>query len=224
MNNLAIIPARGGSKRIPQKNIKPFLGKPIIAYSIEVALKSGLFSDVIVSTDDEKIAEISAEYGASIPFMRSQKNSDDFATLNDVFKEIKAFYEQRNSAFDTYCMILPTAPLITINFLREAFNHLIDSDLKSIRPVVEFNYPVQRAFRMIDNRVSFINPQYAHTRSQDLEKAFHDAGMFYFIKNDCQMTDEPKGGFKIPPLYAQDIDDESDWKLAEFKYDYLFGR
>lgn len=223
MNNLAIIPARGGSKRIPKKNIKDFLGKPIIAYSIETALSSGLFKEVMVSTDDEEIAKIAIAYGAKIPFLRSKENANDFATLNDVFLEVKEWYLNQNMTFDSYCILLPTSPLLTVKLLKEGYHFLQKTDFDSVRPVVQFNYPVQRAQKLSDGKIEFMYPEHEKTRSQDLEPAYHDAGMFYFIKNECDMT-KNRGAFEINSIFAQDIDDETDWKKAEFKFNYISNK
>ena len=221
MRNLAIIPARGGSKRIPNKNIRDFLGKPIIAYSIEVAIESGLFEEVMVSTDSTEIASIARDYGAKVPFVRSEKSANDIATLNDVYLEVFAAYQKQEVTFDNYCLILPTAPFISKKLIQKAFNLLLSSAFDSVRPVVPFEYPVQRAFKMKDSKVDFIYPEYANTRSQDLEKAYHDAGMFYFIKAGKPMGGSNRGAFEIDPLLAQDIDEEADWRMAEFKYKFL---
>ena len=220
--SICIIPARGGSKRIPKKNIKGFLGKPIIAYSIQVALESGIFDEVIVSTDSQEIKNIALEYGATVPFMRSVKNADDFATLNDVFLEIKQKYNNLGVEVSTYCLILPTAPLISIELLNEGLDFFRQSTFDSVRPVVEFPYPIQRAQRLDEGQVSFINHQFARTRSQDLEPAYFDAGMFYIIKGDKDFTAN-KGAFIINPILAQDIDNLTDWKIAEFKYSFLYS-
>lgn len=224
MKNLAIIPARGGSIRIPKKNIKIFLGKPIIAYSIEIALKSGLFDSVMVSTDDDEIAGIAKKYGADIPFLRSETTSNAFAPLNDVVKEVKKEYEKRNIIFDNICLILPTAPLIKIENLQKGFDLLINSDFDSVRPVVPFGFPVQRAFLLDDS--SEVRPMYPDEfpkRSQDLQKTYHDSGQFYWIKGNKDLS-EKKGAFEIPEYEAQDIDNENDWKLAELKYRLLFDK
>ena len=221
MNNLAIIPARGGSKRIPRKNIRNFLGKPIIAYSIETAINSGLFKEVMVSTDDKEIAKVAKQYGATIPFMRSNKNADDFATLNDVFLEVENWYKQNGRIFDAYCLILPTAPLITVELLKKGAELLISSVFDSVRPVVRFGYPIQRAVKLEDGKISFFYPEFYKSRSQDLEPSFHDAGMFYFIMSGKSLIDENKGGLKIEETYAQDIDSSSDWEFAEIKYNHL---
>lgn len=221
MNNLAIIPARGGSKRIPKKNIRPFLGKPIIAYSIEIALKSGLFNEVMVSTDSVEIAEVAQQYGAKVPFLRSVSNANDYATLNDVYLEVVNWYKNRNRDFENYCVILPTSPLLRSEILINGYELLSNSTFDSVRPIVRFDYPIQRAFKLTNGLVDFINPEHAKTRSQDLEPAYHDSGMFYFIKSDCQMSSNNKGAFEIEAQYVQDIDNESDWVIAELKYNAL---
>jgi pseudaminic acid cytidylyltransferase len=218
MKTLALIPARGGSKRIPHKNIKPFLGKPIIAYSIEVAKKSGLFDEIIVSTDDKKIAEVAIQYGASVPFMRSKKTSDDHTPLNDVFLEVINKYKELGKEFDYTCMILPTAPFITVENLKKGFDLLTNSTFYSVRPIVKFDFPIQRAFRLKENgEVEPMFPEFFPKRSQDLEPSYHDAGQFYWIKEDKGII-ENQGGFEISSNFAQDIDTTEDWEIAEMKY------
>lgn len=220
--NLAIIPARGGSKRIPRKNIKNFFGKPIIAYSIELALNSGLFDEVMVSTDDEEIAEIAKQYGASIPFFRSQKTSDDFATLSDVIEEVKIEYFNINKHFDTICLILPTAPFISTADLFKSYELLNNDSVDSVRPIVKFHYPIQRAYRQKQSGlIEMIQTEYMHTRSQDLEPAFHDAGMFYTMKWDKGLVGNKKYAFEISGMKCHDIDTLEDWEIAEFKYQLL---
>jgi pseudaminic acid cytidylyltransferase len=219
MSNIAIIPARGGSKRIPRKNVKDFLGKPIIAYSIEIAKKSGLFSEVIVSTDDEGIAAIARNYGAVVPFLRSANNSSDSAPLADVIDEVRDIYQGRHIEYDNICLLFATAPLITIRNLKLGFDKLHEKDVEFIGPVVPFSYPIQRAIK-INNKseVEMFYPEYREYRSQDLEVAFHDAGQFYWMKYDTGMRSSIKYGFRISPLDAQDIDNQDDWILAEMKY------
>lgn len=224
MNNIAIITARGGSKRIPRKNIKEFLGKPIIAYSIETALKTSLFSEVMVSTDDEEIAEIAQKYGAKVPFMRSAKNSDDYATTRDVLCEVISQYKTIGKNFEYVCCIYPTAPLIQPQSVIKAFNILKKSDADMIIPIVRFSYPVQRAYKLSgNNEIHFVYPEYANTRSQDLEPIFHDSGSFYWYTKDffTSHTNIKRLGYELSDLEVQDIDNLADWKMAELKYQVL---
>lgn len=221
MKNLAVIPARGGSKRIPGKNIRDFLGKPIIAYSIETALKSDLFEEVMVSTDEEEIAEVAKRYGADVPFMRSADTADDYATLSDVMEEVKTCYKTENKAFDYICCILATAPLMRMSDLVKGYEMIVQSDADSVRPVVEFPYPIQRALKLNNGRIEMFNKEHARTRSQDLEPAYYDAAQFYWMKFEKGLLGDIKTGFEIPKQYAQDIDDEQDWKIAEIKYKAL---
>lgn len=223
MKSLAIITARGGSKRIPRKNIKEFLGKPILAYSIEAALKSGKFSEVMVSTDDEEIKEVAIKYGAKVPFLRSEKTANDFATTNDVLLEVLDEYEKRGEKFDMAACIYPTAPFITAERLAEAFDKLLASTADILIPVVSFSYPIQRAMVERNERLVFEHPEYLDSRSQDLEKHFHDAGQFYFFKPEgFRKSGKLMVGdiipFELSELEVQDIDNETDWKLAELKY------
>jgi len=221
MVNLAIIPARGGSKRIPKKNIKDFLGKPIIAYSIEVALKSGLFDEVMVSTDSEEIAEIAKKYGANVPSLRSTDNSGDFANIPAVVEEVKSAYSQKNEFFSYICCLFPTSPFITVDLLKRSLEKLKISNADSIRPIVKFSFPIQRSFRLIGDRIEFMYPEYEAARSQDLEAAYHDAGMFYWMKSDTCFKGENRLGIEIPEDTCQDIDNDMDWKLAELKYQIM---
>lgn len=223
MKSFAIIPARGGSKRIPGKNIRNFLGKPVIAYSIEMALQSGLFSEVMVSTDDKEIAEIAIKYGASVPFMRSAQNSGDHATISDVLKEVLGEYKNRGQEFELFCCIFSTAPLIRIERLKEAYNLCISGNYDSVFPVLNFGYPIQRGLKMSDGKVSMLWPENLNVRSQDLAPAYHDSGQFYWMKTDAFLkkgavfTDN-SGAIVIPESEAQDIDTEEDWKMAELKW------
>jgi len=224
--NLCIIPARGGSKRIPRKNIKEFLGKPIIAYSIEAAIKSNLFEEVMVSTDDEEIAEIAKQYGAKVPFMRSKKNADDFASTVDVIVEVIEQYMGMDRYFDTICCIYPTAPFTTVGKLKEAYSKMIEDNYDAVFPVLPFSYPIQRALRIEKNKTIFFNPEYETTRSQDLEDTYHDAGQFYFLKKDQFIKNKSvfssnTGSIILNELEAQDIDTKTDWKIAEIKYELL---
>lgn len=225
-NNLCIIPARGGSKRIPKKNIKDFLGKPVIAYSIQAALDSGLFSEVMVSTDDAEIAEVAKLYGASVPFLRSDKNADDFATTMDVLTEVLLEYEKRGNFYENICCIYPCAPFVNVRKLSASYELLAAKNFDSVFPVMAFSFPVQRAMRLEDQKLKFINPEYASSRSQDLEKRYHDAGQFYWMKvattlKQHRILTDNSGGLIISELEGQDIDNLTDWKLAELKYQLL---
>lgn len=227
MSAIAIITARGGSKRIPRKNIKIFNGKPIINYSIEAALESGIFEEVMVSTDDEEIAEIAKKAGANVPFFRSAETSTDTATTADVLLEVLARYEEMGRSFEYGCCIYPTAPFVTARKLREAMDELVKSGAESIVPMQEFSYPPQRGL-FIDDKglVKMLHPEYATTRSQDLQKQYHECGQFYIFRNDAfkiqkDTTMEKSIPYIIDPVESQDIDNESDWLLAELKYRFL---
>ena len=222
MKKVAIITARGGSKRIPRKNIKDFCGKPIIAYSIEAALESKLFDEVIVSTDDDEIAEVSKKYGAKVPFKRSKKNSDDYATTSDVLLEVLENFKN----FDYFCCLYPTAPFVTSGKLVQSFDLLNKESASSLVPVVEFSFPPQRGFVINDHELSYANPEFANTRSQDLEKTYHDVGQFYWGRvssflEEKRIINKPCVAFEINTLEAQDIDTETDWELAEIKFNFL---
>ncbi|SEK82844.1 N-acylneuraminate cytidylyltransferase [Butyrivibrio sp. ob235] len=227
MSAIAIITARGGSKRIPRKNIKEFCGKPIINYSIEAALASGIFDEVMVSTDDEEIAEIAKKAGAKVPFFRSAETSNDTATTADVLLEVLDEYEKRGQSFEYGCCIYPTAPFVTARKLKEAMDELVKSGAESIVPMQEFSYPPQRGL-FIDDKglVKMLHPEYATTRSQDLQKQYHECGQFYIFRNDAfriqkDTTMEKSIPYIIDPVESQDIDNESDWLLAELKYRFL---
>jgi N-acylneuraminate cytidylyltransferase len=225
MSNLAIIPARGGSKRIPRKNIKHFLGKPIISYSIEIAKKSGLFDEVMVSTDDKDIADIAINYGAKVPFYRSALNSNDFATTLDVIKEVFNEYFLRSTFFENVCCIYPTAPLIKLEDLTNGYDILKkNSNIDVVYPITSFSYPILRSLIIDDyGNIKMKWPEYEKTRSQDLAAAYHDCGQWYWYSSRSLTS----GNFNnIKPiildgLSVQDIDNEEDWKLAELKYKML---
>lgn len=226
MKKLAMITARGGSKRIPRKNIKEFCGKPIIAYSIQAALASGAFDKVMVSTDDEEIATIAKQFGAEVPFYRSEKTSNDFATTADVILEVIEEYENRGEHFDMVCCIYPTAPFLTSERLSESVAKLENSDADTLLPVVAFSYPVQRALIVRDGRLVFEYPQYMDSRSQDLEKHFHDVGQFYVLKTEAFKENKKLmlGNilpYEISEMEVQDIDNQTDWEIAEMKYRIL---
>ena len=227
MKAIAIIPARGGSKRIPRKNIRNFLGKPIIAYTIEATLASGCFDEVMVSTDDQEIADIAAEYGAAIPFLRSVKNSGDYATTADVISEVMLWYKtQRAIEFQFFCCVYPTAPFITADKLRRAEEQLLQNNADSVITVAPFSFPVLRALIIEGGQLHFQWPEYMLTRSQDLKPAYHDCGQFYFVRTaNFLETGKLFTGVALPfiinEMEMQDIDSETDWKLAELKYKLL---
>lgn len=229
MEKVAIITARGGSKRIPRKNIQEFCGKPILAYSIEAAVESGIFDTVMVSTDDEEIAEIAEKYGAEVPFFRSEKTAGDYATTNDVLLEVLEEYERRGRHFEAACCIYPTAPFVTAEKLKNAMEQLLSSDADTLIPVVAFSYPPQRAMIVKEGRLVFEYPQYLDSRSQDLEPHYHDAGQFYvfrtesFRKNRRLMVGNILP-FVLPEMEVQDIDSWTDWEIAQIKYRLMLGQ
>ena len=218
---ICIIPARGGSKRIPGKNIKDFLGKPLIAYSIEAALNSKVFSEVIVSTDDEMIANVAREFGASVPFFRDASLSDDHATSTDVIKDAIG---RVNSSFSDVCCLYATAPLITAEILNEAAGEFKKHECKFLFSATAFDFPIQRAIKLDENaRVSMFYPQFEKTRSQDLEPAFHDAGAFYFGKKEawleCNAIFAPHSkAYLLPRNLVCDIDTLEDFEFAKKLY------
>ena len=218
---ICIIPARGGSKRIPGKNIKDFLGKPLIAYSIEAALNSKVFSEVIVSTDDEMIANVAREFGASVPFFRDASLSDDYATSTDVIKDA---IRRVNSSFSDVCCLYATAPLITAEILKEATALFKKQEGKFLFSATAFDFPIQRAIKLDENaRVSMLYPQFEKTRSQDLEPAFHDAGAFYFGKKEawleCSALFAPHSkAYLLPRNLVCDIDTLEDFEFAKKLY------
>jgi N-acylneuraminate cytidylyltransferase len=223
MKKIAIIPARGGSKRIPKKNIRDFLGKPIIAYSIEAAIKSDVFDEVMVSTDSEEIADIAKKYGAKIPFLRGEKNSNDYAGLVEVAKEVIDNYKEKGTKFDYVCIILPTAPFITEEKITKANEILEEKDVDSVFTVTEYSFPIQRSLKIENGYLKMRWPENMNVRSQDLEKTYHDAGQFYFFDveefyNQNKVYMEKSYPIVLDNIEVQDIDTETDWKLAEMKY------
>ena len=229
MSSIAIITARGGSKRIPRKNIKDFCGKPIMAYSIEVALESGLFDEVMVSTDDEEIKEIALKYGAKGPFLRSQITSNDIAPTYEVLLEVLDEYEKMGRSFDNICCIYPTAPFITKNLIVKSMTMLKEKLVDAVIPVVGFSFPPQRAFVITANTLKYKFPENELTRSQDLEKMYHDAGQFYCLnvkkfKEQRTMIMKNTLPIVLNELQVQDIDNEEDWEVAELKYKYLMEK
>lgn len=221
MSRICIIPARGGSKRIPGKNIKLFCGKPIIAYSIEAALKSNEFDEVMVSTDDQKIADIALAYGAKVPFLRSEKTADDFATIADVILEVIAKYEEQKRSFSHVACLFATAPFISDEKIKSAIYKLENDDFSSVFFVQEFTYTIWRSLKMNSKGVLSMNwPENLNKRSQDLPKAYHDAGLFYIAKSLDFLSEKTffttkSSGITISDLEARDIDTEDDWIFAE---------
>lgn len=222
MKNLCIIPARGGSKRIPRKNIKNFLGKPIIAYSIESALQSKVFDEVMVSTDDNEIATIAKEYGANVPFLRSAKTANDYATTADVINEVLDEYAKQGCEFENVACIYATAPFVSPKRIIEAFDKL-NNDIDSVFTMVQYSYPPQRALHEVKGLVTMLHPEYRLSRSQDLEPIYHDAGQFYISKvksfrDTNGFWGKKTAGIILSELEVQDLDTPTDWALAEMKY------
>jgi N-acylneuraminate cytidylyltransferase len=228
LKKIAIIPARGGSKRIPNKNIKEFFGKPIIAYSIEAALGSGLYDEVMVSTDSELIKDVALQYGAKVPFLSSCINSNDFATTFDVIDEVIKWYSQNGINYKAATCIYACAPFTTIHLLTKSFQ-LLEKGCDCVFPVLPYSHPIQRAIEVsIDGKVIPFFDSDDDARTQDFKKSFHDAGMFYtfdigklLIKKNLRM--ENTIAIVIDELCAHDIDNENDWKLAELKYNLFFN-
>lgn len=222
LKTLCIIPARGGSKRIPRKNVKPFLGKPIIAYSIEAALKSKLFDEVMVSTDDKEIVKVAKRFGAKVPFIRSESASGDFATTMEVIEEVVTAYGKINRFFRAICCIYPTAPLIEVEHLQRGYALLEDGISDVVYPVVPFSYPVWRGLSLDEqNCAELVWPEHLNTRSQDLKPVFHDAGQWYWMSESAVGEPILKTGSQaiiLDESDVQDIDNDSDWAMAELKF------
>lgn len=226
LKNIAIITARGGSKRIPRKNIRDFCGLPIIAYSIKAALESQSFDEVMVSTDDVEIANVAKKFGATVPFLRSLKNSDDFSTTADVLKEVLEKYQENGVNVESGCCIYPTAVFVTAQKLKAAAELFRKSNADSLISVTQFSYPIQRALKIENNLLKFFWPQNIDKRSQDLEKSYHDCGQFYFFKvanlfSKGDLFTNNTVPFLIQESEVQDIDNEEDWRSAEIKYRIL---
>lgn len=228
MSILAVITARGGSKRIPRKNIRDFCGRPIISYSIEAALNSGLFDEVMVSTDDGEIADVSRAMGAEVPFLRSAENSDDYATTADVLIEVLDKYEELGRTFDCVCCIYPTAPFVTAQKLRSA-NAMYENGAEAVLSVVRFSFPPQRGLVLNGETLQYWQPENENARSQDLMPIFHDAGQFYFrsvegLRATRSLIAGCAAAFEVLGTEVQDIDNETDWELAEIKYERMISR
>lgn len=224
MKNIAIITARGGSKRIPRKNVKDFMGKPMIAYAINAALESKIFDEVMVSTDCSEIAEISKKFGANVPFLRGEKTSSDFASTYDALEEVVLEYKKINKEFDNICCIYPCVPFLSSETLKEAYEKFQNHD--ALVPVCHYPVPVEWAMK-IENGILLPNDAEAQQiRSQDLTPKYYDVGMFYFIKTQILINEKtlvPKNtfGYIIKEGECQDIDTFEDWQKAEMKYKIL---
>ncbi len=223
MSIIAIITARGGSKRIPKKNIKDFFGKPMLSYAIQSALESNLFDEVMVSTDSEEIAGVARAYKATVPFMRSKKTSDDFAITHDVLEEVLSEYKKLGKEFDELCCIYPCVPFLRPQTLIDAYNLLKRKEANALIPVCKYPVPVEWAMRISDDELYADNLEAQKIRSQDIKSAYYDAGMFYFYKTDVflqkRTTLFPKTvAYVIDGIECQDIDTPDDWKMAELKY------
>ncbi len=223
MKTICIIPARSGSKRIPRKNIKGFLGKPIMAYSIEAALKSGLFDEVMVSTDDNEFADVARKYGANVPFLRSEATANDYAGTEDVIFEVLGRYEELGKSYDIVCCLYSTAPFVTADRLKESFA-LLGENVDASFTMVQYSYPVQRSLKINKEGYMEMNfPQYFDARSQDLDPIYHDAGQFYFAKVNAFKEEKRLWCKRTVPLVlseleVQDLDTLTDWQLAEMKF------
>ena len=226
---IAIIPARGGSKRIPRKNILPFRGKPMIAWSIQAALDSGCFDDVIISTDDVEIANVAIEYGASVPFMRPAELSDDYTGTIPVLRHTLEMMEGLlGKQIQEACCIYATAPFVTSNILKQGMEVLLsDQKLDFAFSVASYPFPIQRSLKVTpDNRVDMVYPEHEQTRSQDLPERYHDAGQFYWFRRNGVLNNEGifsanSAPVMLPRERVQDIDTPEDWRCAELAHELL---
>lgn len=222
---IAVIPARGGSKRIPRKNIKPFCGKPMIAYSIEAAIRAGIFDEIIVSTDDEEIADIAKTAGASVPFMRPKELSDDYTATGAVVEHAIKFLQARGDRIKFVCTIYATAPLIDEFYIKLGLEKLRASNAKNAFSCTSMPFPIWRTFKIAkDGRCEMFWRENFDKRSQDLEEAYQDAGQFYWTNLDAPSSDEIFFGrdsiaIVLPRHLVQDIDTPQDWIRAEFLYE-----
>jgi len=229
MSVVAVIPARGGSKRILRKNIKDFFGNPLIAYSIKAAKKSKLFDKIIVSTDDEEIANIAKEYGADIPFLRPKELSDDFTTTADVINHAINYLENKGEHVAYVCTIYATALFLQEKYLKEGYKKLQNSDAVNAFSATSMPFPIQRTFKLDEHgRCKMFLPEHYMTRSQDLEEAYQDAGQFYWTNRQRQKQTKNQVMFSdisipiiLPRYLVQDIDTQEDWQRAEYMYETL---
>lgn len=224
---VCIIPARGGSKRIPRKNVRLFAGKPIIAHSIEAARSSGLFDRVVVSTEDEEIIKVSRDYGAEVPFTRPRELADDHTTTDQVFIHALEELEKEGAQLDYACCLYATAPFVDGDLIRSGLLLLKENHSTSCFTVARFSYPIFRALKINDRgRIEMIWPEHRLTRSQDLPDAFHDAGQFYWVdvqkyKNERKIFSSDSIPLVIPSWRVQDIDTLEDWERAQIIYAVL---
>ena len=224
---IAVIPARGGSKRIPRKNIKLFSGKPMIAWSIDAARASGLFDHIVVSTDDVEISAVAKAYGAEVPFMRPPALSDDYTGTSAVVAHAIQWYRAQGDMPDPVCCIYATAPFVNAADLQRGLQMLADSDSDFAFSVTSFAFPIQRAIKLTEEgRVQMFQPEHFNTRSQDLEQAFHDAGQFYWGRAAAWIADKPIFSSDAMPVIlprhrVQDIDTPEDWERAEWMFKAL---
>ncbi|BCN92693.1 pseudaminic acid cytidylyltransferase [Thiomicrorhabdus immobilis] len=224
---LCVIPARGGSKRIPRKNIKEFCGKPMIGYSIEAALQSNCFDQVVVSTDDKKIAEMAKSFGASVPFMRPDELANDYAGTIPVIKHAIEWFEEQGETPSVVCCLYATAPFVQAGVIQRAYEQLQETQAEYCFTVTSFAFPIQRAIKLTEERrVEMFYPEHFSTRSQDLEEAYHDAGQFYWGKAMAFKQQKPlfsgdASPYILPRHLVQDIDTVEDWKRAELMYQVL---
>lgn len=227
--NIAIIPARGGSKRIPRKNLKSFCGKPMIAYSIEAAQQSGLFDRIVISTDDEEIATMALNLGAEIPFMRPKNLADDFTPTVPVIAHAIQTLEAQGCSISAVCCIYATAPFINLSYLEQGYKKMIETGKKYVFPATTFPASIFRAFKITeDESVEMFWPDNYNTRSQDLPEAYHDAGQFYWGKPEAFLSGKPffcndATIIELPRHLVQDIDTPEDWIRAELMYQTLFS-
>lgn len=228
MSVIAIITARGGSKRIPKKNIKEFYGKPMLAYAIEAAKGAGIFDEIMVSTDSEEIAEVARKYGANVPFMRSERTANDFATTFDVLEEVVNEYKKQGKFFDELCCIYPCVPFLTSKTLKDSYKLMKQTKANALQPVCKYPAPVEWAMK-IENGLLIPNDRESlKIRSQDLTPKYFDAGMFYFCNTEIMLKEKTvvptnTSGYIIDESECQDIDTPDDWKMAEIKFNIING-
>jgi len=230
MSRVAIIPARGGSKRIPRKNIKVFCGKPMIAWSIEAAKASGCFDKIIISTDDQDIAEVAQQWGAEVPFMRPDHLSDDYTGTLPVIRHAVEWLQSNGHAVDYACCLYATAPFVSAEDLQAGAKVIRETNASYAFSVTSYAFPIQRAIRITEGgRVSMFNPEHFQTRSQDLEEAWHDAGQFYWGTAQAWLEEQPIFSeqavpVKLPRHRVQDIDTAEDWARAEWLFKAMLAQ